>query len=83
MRLEHISAVQERHLAVRLDPHLVPCVRRNDAQRGDVEAEFSGLGELSEADAEGEEVVARNGGREVGEGFADVVDARALRKGQH
>jgi hypothetical protein len=30
MRLEHIAPVQERHLTVRLDPHLVARVRRDD-----------------------------------------------------
>jgi hypothetical protein len=74
MRLEHIAPIQERHLAVLLDPHLVPCVRRYYAQRCDVQSELSGLGELSKADAEGEEVVACDGCGEVGERFADVVD---------
>jgi len=74
MRLEHITAVQKRHLAVLLDPHLVSCVRCDDAQRGNMEAEFARLGEFTQADSEGEEVVARDRCGEVGEGFANVVD---------
>jgi hypothetical protein len=75
MRLEHIPPVQERHLAVRLDPHLVARVRRNNGQRCDVEAEFARLCEFSETQAEGEEVFARDGRGEVGEGGTDVVDS--------
>lgn len=75
MRLEHISAVQERHLAILLDPDLVPGVRGDYGQGGDVKSEFARLGELSEADAEREEVVARNRRGEVGKRFADVVDS--------
>jgi hypothetical protein len=78
VRLEHVAAVQERHLAVGLDPHLVARVRRDDGQRGYVEAEFPCLGEFSEAQAEGEQVVARDRGREVGEGFAHIVHTGAL-----
>ena len=81
MRLEHIAAVEKRHLAILLDPHLVPRVRRNDAQRCDVEAELAGFCEFSEADAQGEQVVARDARGEVGEGFADVVDTGALLDG--
>lgn len=78
MRFQHIAAVQERHLAILLHPHLVPRVRRNDAQRCDVETEFPGFCEFSEADSQGEQVVARDACGEVGEGFTDVVDAGAL-----
>ena len=78
VRLEHVAAVEVRHLAVGLDPHLVAGVRRDDAQRGDVETEFPSLGELAQADSEGKQVVACDGGGEVGEGFADIVAARAL-----
>jgi hypothetical protein len=67
VRLEHVSAVQERHLTILLDPHLVPCVRRYYAQRRDVQAELARLGELSQADAQREQVVARNGCGEIGE----------------
>lgn len=52
VRLEHIASIQERHLAVRLDPHLVPCMRRDHCQGGDVQAELSGFGELPKAGAE-------------------------------
>lgn len=75
VRLEHVAAVEVRHLAVGLDPHLVAGVRRDDAQRGDVKTEFPCLGELAQADSEGKQVVACDGGGEVGEGFADVVAA--------
>ena len=40
-----------------------------------MQAKFPGFGELAETGAEGEEGVAGDGGGEVGEGFADVVDA--------
>ncbi len=78
MRLDHIPAVQERHLPVRLHPHLVAGVRRNDVQRRDVQSELARLGELAEAGAEREEVRARDTGGEVGEGEAHVVDARGV-----
>ena len=45
--LEHVAAVQEGHLAVGLDPELVARVRGEDRQRGDVETEFEGFGELA------------------------------------
>ena len=47
VRLDDVSSVQEGHFAVRLDPDLVPGVRRNNVQRRDVHSEFSSLGELS------------------------------------
>jgi hypothetical protein len=75
MRLEHIAAVQEWHLAVLLDPHLVSCVRGDYTQRSNMQAEFACLGEFTQADSEGEEVVARDGCGEIGKGFADVVDS--------
>jgi hypothetical protein len=40
-----------------------------------VEAEFARLCEFSETQAEGEEVFARDGRGEVGEGGTDVVDS--------
>lgn len=67
MRLQYISAVQVRHLAVRLNPDLVARVRRDYGQRSDVEAELAGLREFSEADTQREEVIAGYGGGEVGE----------------
>ena len=78
MRLDHIAPVQKRHLPVRLHPDLVARVRRDDVQRRDVQAEFARLGEFAEAGAEGEEIGARDAGREVGEGKAHVVDARGV-----
>lgn len=36
MRLQHVSPIQERHLAVRLDPHLISRVRCDYGERGDV-----------------------------------------------
>lgn len=75
MRLHHISPVQKRHLPVRLHPHLVARVRRNDVQRRDVQAELARLRELAQAGAEREEVRARDAGGEVGEREPDVVDA--------
>jgi hypothetical protein len=78
VRLEDVAAVQEGHLAVGLDPDLVAGVGRNDGQGGDVQAELARLGELAQADAQREQVVAGYRGGEVGERFADVVDTRAL-----
>ena len=54
MRLEHVAAVQERHLTVLLNPHLVSRVRGDYAQRCDVQTEFARLGEFTQADSEGE-----------------------------
>ena len=51
MRLEHIAAVQERHLAILLDPDLVAGVRCDYAEGGDVETEFPGFCEFSKADS--------------------------------
>jgi hypothetical protein len=78
VRLEHIAAVEVRHLAVGLDPDLVAGVRCDDTQRGDVKTEFPCLGELAQADSKGKQVVACDGGGQVGERFADIVAARAL-----
>lgn len=75
MRLDHIATVQERHLAIRLDPHLIPGVLRQDGQRGDVQAELERLGELAKTGAEREQLVARDACREVGDGEEDVVAA--------
>ena len=47
MRLDDVAAVQEGHLAVGFDPHLVAGVLCQDGEGGDVEAEFEGFGELS------------------------------------
>lgn len=56
--LDDVAAVQEGHFAVGLHPDLVPGVLGEDGQRGDVQAEFARLGELAEADAEGDELFA-------------------------
>ena len=45
--LDDVAAVEERHLAVGFDPHLVAGVLCQDWEGGDVEAEFEGFGELS------------------------------------
>jgi hypothetical protein len=42
-----MSTVQERHLAIRLDPHFVPRVLREDRERSDVESEFQRFGEFA------------------------------------
>ena len=47
MCLDDVAAVEERHLAVGFDPHLVAGVLCQDGEGGDVEAEFEGFGELS------------------------------------
>lgn len=78
MCLENIAAVEERHLAVGLDPDLVAGVGRDGVEGGDVQAEFAGLGELANAGAEGEEVGAGDAGGQVGDALAHVVDATVL-----
>jgi hypothetical protein len=40
-----------------------------------VEPELARLCEFSEAETEGEEIIARNGCGEVGKGFADIIDS--------
>lgn len=75
VRLEHVAAVQKRHLAVLLHPHLVASVRRDDAQRRNVQPELARLCEFSKTDAEREQVVARDARGEIGYGFAHVVDS--------
>lgn len=47
VRLDDVTTVQEGHLAVRLDPHLVTRVLRQDRERRDVQTEFESLGELA------------------------------------
>jgi len=78
MCLDNIATIQKRHLAVGLDPHLVPCVRRNDIQRRDVQPELARLCEFAQASAQREQRVARNGSGEVGQRGPHVVDARVL-----
>lgn len=46
VRLDDVAAVQEGHLAVGFDPHLVAGVLGEDWEGGDVEAEFEGFGEF-------------------------------------
>ena len=62
MCLQHISTIQERHLAILLHPDLVPRMRCDHRQGGNVKAELARLGELSKTDAEREEVIASNRG---------------------
>lgn len=45
--LDDVAAVQEGHLAVGLDPDLVPRVLGQDGQRRDVQPELARLGELA------------------------------------
>lgn len=78
VRLDHITAVQEWHFAISLNPHLVPRVRRDHVQRRDVQPELARLGELAQAGAEREEIGSRDRGREVGEREGHVVDARGV-----
>lgn len=58
VRLDDVAAVQEGHLAVGLDPDLVPGVFGQDGQRGDVQPELARLCKLAEADAERGELFA-------------------------
>lgn len=78
MRLDDVPSIQERHLSVRLYPDLIPSMRRNDVQRGDMQPKLARLCELAQAGPEREQVVARDRGGEIGEGFANVVDAAML-----
>jgi len=79
MGLHDMVSVEIGHLAIRLDPHLELCMLSDMVEGGDVQLELSGLlGELAEAGADGEELVARDGGGETGDRFADVVDSVAL-----
>jgi len=71
-----MPAIQKRHLAILLDPDLVTRMRRQHIQRGDVKPELASLCEFAQTGAQGEEIVPRDAGGEVCEGFADVVDAR-------
>ena len=66
MGLNNVTTVQEGHLAVGLDPDLVPSVRRNHVQRGDVHPELSSLCELSEARSEREEALTSDRSGQVG-----------------
>ena len=54
-------------------------MRRDYVERGDVQTEFSCLGELANAGAEREEVFACDGGGEVGEREGNVVDTRFVK----
>ena len=78
VRLEHIAAIQERHLAVGLDPHLVSGVRGDHVQRRDVQPEFACLGELAQTGAERQEVGSCDRARQVGELERHVVDPRRV-----
>lgn len=70
--------VQKRHLAIRLDPHLVLCVRADEVQRRNVQLEFPRLCKLAETGTGGAELVAADGGGKTGDGGPHVVDAVAL-----
>ena len=76
--LDHITAVQERHLAVGLDPHLVARVRGDHVQRCHVQPKFARLGEFAQACAEREKVGPGDGGGEIGEHERHIVDARSM-----
>lgn len=78
VRLDDVSTVHKRHLAVGLDPHLVPRVRRNRLQRRDVDPELPGLGELADADSEREEVCAGDRSRQIGYRQAKIVDSTPM-----
>lgn len=78
MGLDHVAAVEEGHLPVGLDPHLVAGVRRHHVQRRHVQPELARLGELAETGAEREQIGSGDGGGEVGEAKRQVVDARLV-----
>lgn len=76
--LDDVAPVQERHLAVGLDPHLVARVRGDHVQRRHMQPKFARLGKLSQAGAQREQVGPRDRGGEVGERERHVVDARSV-----
>lgn len=47
MSLDDITTVEERHLAIGLDPDLIPRVLRENRQSGDVNAKLASLGEFA------------------------------------
>lgn len=73
-----MTTIQERHLAILLDPQLISSMRRNDIQRSDVQPELAGLRELADTSTEREELMARYRCSVVGYGFTDVVDSRLM-----
>lgn len=79
MGLGHVGAIEERHHTVLLDPHLVARMRSEDIQSRKLDSELSGLGELSDAGSEGEEVGARNAGCEVRQRKSQVVYSAAVK----
>lgn len=76
--LGHVGAIEERHHTVLLDPHLVARMGSEDIQSRKLDSELSGLGELSDAGSEGEEVGARDAGCEVRQGKSQVVYSAAV-----
>ena len=73
-----MAAVGEGALAVGLDPHLVARVRRHHVQRRDVQPELARLGELADAGAQRQEVLARYRGGQVGDVQRHVVHTRVV-----
>ena len=79
MGLQHISSIQKRHDPIRLNPDLVPRVRRDDIESSDVHAKLSRLGEFAETGTQAKDVGAGDGGGEVGHAEGEVVDARVVK----
>lgn len=61
-----------------LDPDLVPAVLGEDGERRDVQLDLPRLGDLAQAGAHGQQLVARDRGGQVRYGEEDVVDAVLL-----
>lgn len=78
MRLQYISTIQERHLAIRLHPNPIPRMRSNHVQSRDMEPKFPCLRELPQTRPQREQVYPGDGGSDVRDAEADVVDARVV-----
>ncbi len=75
MTLQHVVAIQERLLAIRLHPHLVFGVLGKIVQTRDMQLHLAGLGELAEAGAGANQLVLADVGGHFQNLRIDVVDA--------
>ena len=75
MGFQYMIPVQKRHDAILLDPYFIFCMLCDMVQGRDVKLELAGFGELSETCAERAELRAGDGGSEVCDAGAHVVDA--------
>jgi len=79
MRLHNVVAVEVGHLAVRFDPDLILCMGRDVVEGRNVQLKLARLlRKLPQACSDAEQLVASDGGGELCDAFADVVDPLAL-----